>query len=339
MPASMRDRWFERDGECFRIVAPLHSAVRFAPHNLASDPIPPTSAGTRAWDLILCRNVLMYWDHDRAAKLLENLGSTLSADGLLFLGAAESLDPEKGSLQSVLVEGRLAYRPAGAQRRLAPVPALAGYKEQALPARAKPVRPASAPPQPASKTSSSGYEQARQRFAAGDARAARTTLQAWLQEQPDHILGHVMMGNLHLREHELAEALDAYERAHAVDPLLAEAHYLTGVVNSKAADLQRAEAAFRRALFLDPSFWPAAFLLARICQKQGNAEAAAREYHRVLQAIESTHTDDLFQSDLLDLDILEVPRHAVAKTCREALCKQARSQSGRDADGSYHRRR
>ena len=66
--------------------------MRFGCHNLTSDPV------ISRVDLILCRNVLIYFDRSLQKKLCLNLHWALSRDGFLFLGEAESL--------SIPIEGR-----------------------------------------------------------------------------------------------------------------------------------------------------------------------------------------------------------------------------------------
>ena len=60
--------------------------VQFRRHNLASDPCP---AGK--FDLILCRNLLFYFAPERRHRLFDRLAGVLANEGLLVLGAGETV--------------------------------------------------------------------------------------------------------------------------------------------------------------------------------------------------------------------------------------------------------
>ena len=84
-------RYFSMDGRC-RITDRIRGLVRFGCHNLTSDPV------ISRVDLLLCRNVLIYFDRPLQKKVCLNLHWAISEGGFLFLGEAESL--------SIPIEGR-----------------------------------------------------------------------------------------------------------------------------------------------------------------------------------------------------------------------------------------
>jgi chemotaxis protein methyltransferase CheR len=90
-----RDRWFVPDGEQLRVGARLHALVRFARHNLVADPYPP--AGEGPFDLIVCRNVLIYFDAPVAARVTTGLLGALAPDARLLLGTVDRLGSAPGA--------------------------------------------------------------------------------------------------------------------------------------------------------------------------------------------------------------------------------------------------
>ena len=62
-----RARWFAADGGRLRVGEELRGVVRFARHNLVHDPFPPD--GEAPFDLVVCRNVLIYFDAPTAARV------------------------------------------------------------------------------------------------------------------------------------------------------------------------------------------------------------------------------------------------------------------------------
>jgi chemotaxis protein methyltransferase CheR len=89
LPPTVRRRYFEEDGDRLRVGPRLRSLVTFAQHNLLRDPVPPL--GAPPFHLILCRNVLIYFDGATVERVIASLESTLDPSGLLLLGAADAL--------------------------------------------------------------------------------------------------------------------------------------------------------------------------------------------------------------------------------------------------------
>lgn len=81
-----RSRWLRPDPKGWRIADEARSLVRFQKHNLLDG-----VSGMSRFDLIFCRNVLIYFDQDRKAASLRQIASALEADGALVLGSAETV--------------------------------------------------------------------------------------------------------------------------------------------------------------------------------------------------------------------------------------------------------
>ena len=80
-------RWFEENGDQWQAAQQLRSQVRFAVHNLLDPPI----GGQQQYDVILCRNVLLYLSPEKRTLAFERLASALAPDGALMLGAGETV--------------------------------------------------------------------------------------------------------------------------------------------------------------------------------------------------------------------------------------------------------
>jgi chemotaxis protein methyltransferase CheR len=105
MPAAMIAKHFSRDGANFVISEAMRSRVRFEKLNLAGRwPTMPR------FDLILLRNVLIYFDVDDKRRILESALAQLSPGGYLLLGAAESTFGVLQGTPSVSINGTTFYR-------------------------------------------------------------------------------------------------------------------------------------------------------------------------------------------------------------------------------------
>lgn len=104
------ERYFTRRADGVAAGAALRSLVRFEPHNLVRDPSPPV--GHEPFDLVLCRNVLIYLDGDVVDGVLASLERARRADGLLILGAADVLCATSRRLASPAPEQPVTVRAA-----------------------------------------------------------------------------------------------------------------------------------------------------------------------------------------------------------------------------------
>ena len=86
---SLRAQYFEPDGEQLLVGGRVRSIVTFAQHNLVTGTMPPL--GETAFDLIICRNVLIYFDGETADRVIDGLQRSLRPDGTLILGSADVL--------------------------------------------------------------------------------------------------------------------------------------------------------------------------------------------------------------------------------------------------------
>ncbi|MGB4073936.1 CheR family methyltransferase [Pseudomonas sp.] len=87
---AFRVRYFQPEGRLWRVRPQWRGRIRFIQHNLVGDPLPSPVKGMDSLDLILCRNVLMYFSPERALSVLRRLLACLAPDGLLLLSAVEA---------------------------------------------------------------------------------------------------------------------------------------------------------------------------------------------------------------------------------------------------------
>lgn len=87
-PSLMKDRYFKADGRDFILNDTIRSMVNFEQHNLKE-----TMAARRhgIWDVIFCRNVLIYFDDNMKAGVLDMFNKQLAPDGTLFIGHSERI--------------------------------------------------------------------------------------------------------------------------------------------------------------------------------------------------------------------------------------------------------
>ena len=90
-------RWFEESEEGWRVIESLRRNVRFQVHNILEAPPHP---GAGQFDIVLCRNVLLYLNGDKKRLAFDRLASALAPDGWLMLGAGETVIGQATSLET-----------------------------------------------------------------------------------------------------------------------------------------------------------------------------------------------------------------------------------------------
>jgi chemotaxis protein methyltransferase CheR len=100
-------KWFEEAADGWRAVEALRKPIRFQVHNLLE---PPPHPG--GFDIVLCRNVLLYLSPEKKAVAFERLMAAMAEDGWLMLGAGETVIGQTSKLGAD-VNARGLYRLVG----------------------------------------------------------------------------------------------------------------------------------------------------------------------------------------------------------------------------------
>jgi chemotaxis protein methyltransferase CheR len=116
-------KWFEECPDGWRAVEPLRKPLRFQVHNLLE---PPPHPGD--FDIVLCRNVLLYLNPEKKSLAFERLAASMAHDGWLMLGAGETVigqttrlgaDINARGLYRLTGDGSSVEKRAGPDRRAA----------------------------------------------------------------------------------------------------------------------------------------------------------------------------------------------------------------------------
>ena len=96
LPKDFVDKYFEKVDGSYKISSKIKRAVEFKKLDLLKDPFPT------GMDLIICRNVLIYFTNEAKDKLYKKFYSSLSDQGIFFVGSTEQiLLPEQYGFKSV----------------------------------------------------------------------------------------------------------------------------------------------------------------------------------------------------------------------------------------------
>ena len=114
LPIQLLVKYFKQIGELWQISADIRAMVQHRQLNLLHD---FSQLGT--FDVIFCRNVLIYFDQDTKVNVFGRLARSMEADGFLALGAAETVVGLTDVFKP-FPDKRGLYRPSGARTTSAP---------------------------------------------------------------------------------------------------------------------------------------------------------------------------------------------------------------------------
>jgi chemotaxis protein methyltransferase CheR len=111
LPIQLLIKYFSQVGEMWQIAPEIRAMVKFQQVNLLTD-----FSRLGIFDLIFCRNVLIYFDHETKISVLDRLGRRSAGDGYLILGAAETVVGLTDNFK-VVPESRGLYAPCPREAR------------------------------------------------------------------------------------------------------------------------------------------------------------------------------------------------------------------------------
>lgn len=85
IPANLLEKYFSKQGDHYRAREELRKYITFKRHNLLRDPFPEN------YDLIICRNVVIYFTEESKAVLYRRFFKALRPGGVLFTGSTEQI--------------------------------------------------------------------------------------------------------------------------------------------------------------------------------------------------------------------------------------------------------
>ncbi|MBI1190496.1 MAG: protein-glutamate O-methyltransferase CheR [Tepidisphaera sp.] len=110
-PAVVKQRYFRQDGPYWNLDETVRSMVHFELHNL-KDRAGSKRFGT--FDVIFCRNVMIYFDDAMKAQVLTTFADQLAPDGSLFIGHSETIRPGTTPFSAMPISHAFCYRKAAA---------------------------------------------------------------------------------------------------------------------------------------------------------------------------------------------------------------------------------
>jgi chemotaxis protein methyltransferase CheR len=297
MDDALKQRFFHRlaDGR-LEIAARLRRRISFAYLNLVEDAEQQSFANCGDMDVILCRNVAIYFEEMQGRTVARRLANALAPDGSLLTGTAEAALPyftESDALdlvQPALYRKRMPLADGPSQP--APLPNRRSVKASPSP-QAHPIAQRASGNKAFSKTVDKIYPMALARFREGNHEEAARLAEECLQRTPTEIAPMALLARIHADRGALAEAIEWSKRALAGNKTDAQTHYLHASILIELDRSTEAIKALHRALYLAPDFVPAHYGLGILASSNDNPTQARKHFDNALAILAERPSEEI----------------------------------------------
>jgi chemotaxis protein methyltransferase CheR len=298
----IQDSYFQlNDQKLFALSEKIKRMVTFEYLNLVGDPFPSLANNTNGMDIILCRNVTIYFTSEVTRQVLVNFHACLIEGGWLIPGASEPNmvsyeEFEPRNFPSAVIYRKpispkanpplaFTYLPAAAPAGTAThLPAPRPLKSEPIPSKLQEIK---------ASLLRDVYLEAVELLHADKADQALAKLYQKLDQDPDFIPTYYTLGKIYANLGNLEEAQTWCERAIKKDRLHPEPYYTLSLVYQQIGQIELAVDALKKTIYLDRSFVLAHYNLAQIFQHQGEKTSALRSLLNVQKLLEGKPRDGL----------------------------------------------
>ena len=295
---SCQVRYFRHHENRFELSPEIRRMVTFARLNLAEAEYPSFHSNTMYMDLVLCRNVMIYFSPSITQAVVDRFYDTLVDGGWLVIGHAEHSIPTFHKFQAHNFPGSILYQRTGQPTHLPKGwEGLNAPKPETLHPAAQPIVPlppatAPAPAQPASVSRPPVFpekrnpvEHARELVAYAHLEEARQLLQTVEKTHPDYPAACALLGRIFADMGSWDKASHWCQQAIALDKLLLEAYYTQALVLRHQGQLPQAIEAMKKVIYIDRNHVLAHYGLADLYSSSNQMPLALKALDNALRLL------------------------------------------------------
>jgi chemotaxis protein methyltransferase CheR len=275
VPAELQQRYFHLEGKEWILDERIRRMVTFRVVNLVGEPFPDSASELHDMDLILCRNVFIYFNPAAVHAVAAKFAATLREESYLLTAHTELIGHPVRELESRLFVEGVVYQRASSQpvvaRPVSPAALSVATEVWRAPPVARPLVSLAAKAPPA---------------------AVQVTTPAPLLVAPsDEVLLKEARAHADRGEFGLAEQI--CHRALADHPLAAAPYFLLAQLAQVKADFSRAKECLNKAIYLDSHFVAAYLELAALCERAEEISRAQTLRSAALGIVRAMPNDEI----------------------------------------------
>ncbi|MBI5179169.1 MAG: tetratricopeptide repeat protein [Nitrospinae bacterium] len=294
VPEEVRKKYFTRKGGLFTLDPGIKRMVTFHRGNLLDAVFPEPAGQPRGLDLILCRNVLIYYRRTMAAAIVIKMTEALREGGYLITGHWELFSSPLGILAPRVFPESFAYQRVAegpAQKPIPPVPHLPVF-----PVALKAIMP---------RTPSSTHDTVREPqavltdvhtlFNNAAYRKAVALLEKELRKAPEDFQALCLAAHAYANLGEHGRAVELLRKAIDVDPLSAEPYALLAHIAEENGDADAAKGYLEKVIYLYPALVSPYLDLSAIHENMGEAEKARKMRQAALSVLKGLPKESIVE--------------------------------------------
>jgi len=306
---AIQEQYFTPKGDGWELSPQIRKMVNFRPLNLVRDSFPNLEICNM--DLILCRNVFIYFQKPTIARILRRFYSSLRSGGSLITAHAEVYGQNLDRFQARVFPQSTVY--TRCEGNLAPsLPDKKVEKNDRdlrvpLPVVSIPPPPVRKPIAPRPPTDIASLERARSRFRDGAYLEAIDMALQILARRPHYFEACVLVARSYANLGEYNQATYYCTQALDIDPLSVSCYYLLARIAETKGNLDRAKALFKRIIYLEPNECLAYLELGGIYDREGDRHRARKMQTTARQLLRKLPPETIIdpQQQLIAKDLLQ----------------------------------
>jgi chemotaxis protein methyltransferase CheR len=308
-PPWVRSTYFEEaEEDHWAIASAIKKMVAFAQLNLIDDAYPPVSNCPGGFDVIFCRNVLMYLTPEGIRKVVRQLHRSLATDGWLIVSPTETSQDLFSEFATVSFGDVTFYRKAAAHLTTTLAPPVYPKNRSSVqwpewrveapqPTRTLSCQTTQEDSHSEARSQNTAalvsYEQAVALYEKGCYEEVERVISALLSDGGDHASATLLLARACANQGKLAAALVLCDKAIAADKMAARAHYLRATILQEQGSLPAALLAFKQTVYAEPEFMLGHFALGSLALKQRKLKESEKHFTNVLLLLARYEPEDI----------------------------------------------
>ncbi len=305
-PETVRQRYFVRKGNQWQILPEIKKMVTFMRLNLASDMYPSENNNTAGYDVIFCRNVLMYFTLQQIRMVTARFHQSLNIPGYLIPGIVESNNENFPAFFPLNVGNCTIYSRQDNQRmqeNLKPMHSISASSGM-LNLSAKRTKKLKSEIQAVSLSREKPITlhvlnentKPENLFSTGHYDECIAKCRELLITEPDNILLLDLMTRSLANSGNLTEAIPFTLKLVENRQAGPDHYYFAATIFSELGDDQKAVELLKKALYLDPHHLLSHYFIGRILKKLNNQKSAVRHLNNALELLSAFEPDHMISA-------------------------------------------
>lgn len=317
-PRWIKEQHFRRQGDGRYETSPeVRKMVTFSYLNLAEDNYPSLLSNTNAMDIILCRNVLMYFAPERARRVIGKFYDALTDGGWLIVSPSEASHVLFSQFATVNLREAILYKKASSpelevasfsMQQPSIVPMLdskcavretttskvsrTSVEPSTLDFKSPEVEAAIAH-DTLDSSFQTPYHEALALHDQGRYAEAAEKLSTWLLDNGTNAQAMALLARLYANQGKLGEAIAWCEKALAGDKLNPAFHFLQGMILQEQGALEEAIRSLKRSLYLDQNFILGHFALGSLALRQGRSVDSNKHFENAISLLSIVPAEEI----------------------------------------------